>query len=245
MSKPIVVIPARYRSTRYPGKPLVEISGRKMILRVADIAAEAVGVDSVIVATEDDRIREACEDAGYRVVMTSAAALTGTDRIAEVAESVDAEFFVNVQGDEPMLDHADIVRVIEAKRENPDAVINAYCRIGSHEDPASRNLPKVVFNESESLLYMSRSLVPGSKESRELGYHKQVCIYAFNHQELRRFSAFGRKSALESVEDIEILRFLEVGIPVKMIKVPGGSLAVDEPEDVSRVEVALARRHGH
>jgi len=237
----LVVIPARYASSRYPGKPLVPILGTPMVIRVARIAAAAVGVDSVVVATEDARIAEVVAAAGFRAVMTSDRCLTGTDRLAEVAEQVDAAVYVNVQGDEPILDPASIQAVIEQKRLHPTCVINAMAPIASSEDPGSVNIPKVVANEDGLMLYMSRNAVPGFKDPllAPVQYWKQVCIYAFTRGELRAFSAFGRKSVIENSEDIEILRFLELGIQVRMLEVAGGSLAVDVPDDVARVEQAL------
>lgn len=240
----VVFIPARFASSRYPGKPLVPILGVPMVVRVARISAAAVGADNTYVVTDDDRIRATAGDHGFRVLMTSSSALTGTDRLAEAAELVDADMYVNVQGDEPMLDPRSIRTVIEEKQRTPDAVVNAMAPLEASEDPASVNIPKVVANESGKLLYMSRSAVPGFKDAKNAPevYWKQVCIYAFTRQELRAFAGLGRKSAVERSEDIEILRFLDLGVEVRMVKVESGSLAVDVPEDVDRVEQAMRKR---
>jgi len=237
----VVFIPARYASSRFPGKPLVPLLGVPMIVRVARVCAAAVGQPNTYVVTDDARIREVAEASGFQVVMTSSAALTGTDRLAEAAERVEADIYVNVQGDEPMLDPGSIHAVIREKEQTPGRVVNAMAPLAAGEDPGNVNIPKVVANESGRLLYMSRSAVPGFKDPRcaPATYWKQVCIYGFTRDELRRFAALGRKSAVESHEDIEILRFLDLGVDVQMIEVAGGSLAVDIPEDVEKVERAL------
>lgn len=242
--KVIVVIPARYKSSRFPGKPLVPLNGKAMVLWVAELAARAVGQTNVYIATEDDRIRVEVESAGFHVVMTSDQALTGTDRVAEVAELVDADIYINLQGDEPLVEPASIEAVLDEKKRFPNDVINAYCPIGPDEDPSSINIPKVIFNESFKMVYMSRSLIPGYKDSKcePSKYFKQVCIYAFTKDELLSFRAFGRKGVLEAPEDIEILRFLELERTVRMIEVAAGSLAIDVPSDVPPVEAALAKR---
>jgi len=240
--KTIVVIPARYKSSRYPGKPLAPLLGKPMILWVAELSAKAVGADRVYVATDDERIAEVVRNAGFQVTMTSEQALTGTDRLAEVAEKVDADIYVNVQGDEPLVSPQDILSAIEQKKSYPDQVINGYCALSKDEDPHSVNIPKVLFTEKQQMIYMSRQAIPGAKDSRyaPTEYYKQVCIYAFSRQELIDYGRFGRKSIVEQSEDIEILRFLEWGQGIRMFETQSGSLAVDVPEDVEKVEAVLS-----
>lgn len=237
----VVIIPARYGSSRYPGKPLVPLLGKPMILWVAELSARAVGADNVYVATEDERIATAVEDAGFRAVMTTDDVLTGTDRLAQASEKIEADIYLNVQGDEPLVDPEDILKVRDAKLVHMDDVINGFSWISEQEDPHSLNIPKVITNECNELVYMSRVALPGFKDAKHepKRYKKQVCIYAFTHNELATFHAFGRKSALEQCEDIEILRFLELGKTIRMVETQPGSLAVDIPEDVVDVEVAL------
>jgi 3-deoxy-manno-octulosonate cytidylyltransferase (CMP-KDO synthetase) len=239
--KTIVVIPARYKSSRFPGKPLVPLLGKPMILWVAELSAKAVGSDSVYVATDDERIAKVVRDAGFQVTMTSDMALTGTDRLAEVAEKVDADIYINVQGDEPLVSPQDILNAIEEKKVHPNQVINGYCALAENEDPNSVNIPKVIFTEQQQMIYMSRQAIPGTKDVKcaPTEYYKQVCIYAFSRQELLDYGKFGRKSIIEQSEDIEILRFLEWNQGIKMFKTQSGSLAIDVPEDVAKVETAL------
>lgn len=239
--KVLGVIPARYKSTRFPGKPLTEISGRPMVVRVAERAALVFGRESTIVATDDNRIYEAAVEYGFRSVMTSPSAPTGTDRLAEVAQDISADIYVNIQGDEPLVDPADIKLVVAEKLKHPDFVINAMVRLRADEDPADLTIPKVVFNKNRELIYMSRMAVPGSKNPDEkvADYWKQVCIYAFTAMELKAFAGMGGKCRLEEYEDIEILRFLDLGIRVKMVETSGVTIAVDLPAHVAKVEQFL------
>jgi 3-deoxy-manno-octulosonate cytidylyltransferase (CMP-KDO synthetase) len=242
--KTVIIIPARYKSTRFPGKPLTPILGKPMILWVAELCVEVLPAEFVYIATEDFQIKEIVEKAGFNVVMTSNKCLTGTDRIAEAANQIEADIYVNVQGDEPLLNPTDILSIIEEKKKYPNEVINGYCKISDNEEPESVNIPKVIFNEDQQMVYMSRSLVPGTK-TKDLvppHYYKQVCIYAFNKQELIDYAEFGRKGTLEFYEDIEILRFLDIGENIRVVETKSVSLAVDVPEDVLRVEEEILRR---
>lgn len=237
----VVLIPARYSSSRYPGKPLVELLGKPMILWVAKLASKAVPLTDVYVATDDEQIAKVVREAGFGVVMTSSSCLTGTDRLAEAAKQVEADIYINVQGDEPLAASEDIVRIAEYKKANMDVVVNGFSFVGEQEDVDSVNIPKVITNEKNKLVYMSRAALPAFKDvvNTPERYKKQVCIYAFTAQELAAFANFGRKSELEHSEDIEILRFLELGIDIHMVETAPGSLAVDAPEDVEKVEAAM------
>lgn len=232
-----VVIPARYESTRFPGKPLVKIKDKEMVLWVADQSSQAVGIENVYIATDSNRIRDVVQRAGYKTVMTSSKCLTGTDRVAEAAKNIDAEIIINVQGDEPLVSPFDILSVLEEKINYPNAVINAFSFIRSEMELLSENTPKVVMTEANKLLYMSRSVIPGSKSYtwKKDYFRKQVCIYAFNQDELHLFESYGGKTQIEECEDIEILRFLDLGIQIKMIEAKHTSIAVDSPSDVERV----------
>lgn len=237
----VVIIPARYASSRYPGKPLVPLLGKPLVLWVAELSARAVTQDNVYIATEDERIFNTVVEAGFKAVMTTDKALTGTDRLAQAAEQIDADIYINVQGDEPLVDPEDILKVRDAKIANMDSVINGFSWVGANEDPHNVNIPKVITTESNQLVYMSRVALPGYKDTKEAPtrYKKQVCIYAFTKKELQDFHKFGRKSELEKSEDIEILRFLELGKPIYLVETRPGSLAVDVPDDVAKVEGAL------
>jgi len=158
--KVVIIIPARYKSTRFPGKPLTPILGKPMILWVAEICAQALPMEFVYVATDDLKIKKVVEEAGFNVLMTSEKALTGTDRIADAANQIDADIYINVQGDEPLLDPNDILSILEVKKKYPNEVINGYSKIDENENPENLNIPKVVFNENNQMIYMSRQLIP-------------------------------------------------------------------------------------
>lgn len=242
--KTVIIIPARYKSTRFPGKPLTPILGKPMIVRVAELCSEALPAEFVYIATDDLQIKKVVEKAGFNVVMTSDKCLTGTDRISEAATQIEADIYINVQGDEPLLNPADILAIIETKKMYPNEVINGYSKIGDNEDPESVNIPKVIFNENQQMVYISRNLLPGSKTKEFVlpNYYKQVCIYAFSKKELIDYAEFGRKGTLEYYEDIEILRFLDIGINIRVVETKSVSLAVDVPEDVIRIEEEMLRR---
>lgn len=235
-----IVIPARFKSTRFPGKPLKEIGGKPMIQLVWERCAEAVPAKDVFVATDDDRIREACEGFGASVIMTSETCLTGTDRVAEAAARLDHRFVVNVQGDEPMIDAGDILAVAEAFRKSDGAVVNAMTAIVDEDEYWSRNVPKVVTDPNGRLLYMSRAAIPANKGGTFERAWKQVCIYAFSREHLERFSSVTQKGRIEQIEDIEILRFVEMGIDVSIVELDSASMAVDTPEDLEKVIRAIS-----
>ena len=239
--KVVIVIPARYNSSRLPGKPLIKLLGKPMINWVAELSAKVVGKENVYIATEDSRIYNSISQKGFKGVMTSKDCLTGTDRLSEVAESVNADIYINIQGDEPLVNPKDVLKVIEAKKLYPDEIINGYTVIEKNEDPENLNIPKVIFTKDKRLVYISRKALPGFKDPKNqpLIYYKQVCIYAFNREELMLFGRSGAKSVLENSEDIEILRFLDLKKTIHVVKTKSGSLAVDTPKDVEKVEKIL------
>jgi 3-deoxy-manno-octulosonate cytidylyltransferase (CMP-KDO synthetase) len=243
--KSVVVIPARYKSNRFPGKPLVHLLNKPMILWVAELSAQAVGKENVYIATDDNRISKVVIAAGFNAIMTSDQCLTGTDRLAEAANKIPADVYINVQGDEPLVNPKDIVNIIKAKETHYDEIINGYCPISDDEDPNNVNIPKVIFTEDNGLVYMSRQAIPGFKDNSQAPgqYYKQVCIYAFTENELKSYTDYGRKSILEASEDIEIIRFLEWGKKIRMVETSPGSLAVDVQEDVAKVEQGLRNLH--
>ena len=235
--KTSIIIPARYGSSRYSGKPLVKILGREMILRVADICKKVVKKKNLFIATDDRRISKKVSENGYNFVMTSKKCLTGTDRVAEASKKIKSDIYINVQGDEPTINPKDIRKIINAKIKFPNHVICGYDKIHKFQNPFNVNLPKVVINEKSELVYISRLAIPGSKKKiLKKNYLKQVCIYAFNKNELNKFYSRNKKGELEKIEDIEILRFFEDNIKIKMIKLNSDSVAVDEKSDVKKAE---------
>ena len=237
--KVAVVIPARYKSSRFPGKPLAKIKGKEMVIWVAEIAKKAVGIENVYIATENEEIVDVVKGYGYKVVLTSDTCLTGTDRVAEAALEIDADIIVNVQGDEPLLNPEDIKRVINTKLKYPDHIINCEAYLNSHEDVTDKKIPKVITNLKNELIYSSRNPIPGTKTGNGKRPKKQICIYAFNREHLKAFTDQTFKTPLEAEEDIEINRFVELGYKVKMVEVDGSTIAVDYPQDIHTVESLL------
>ena len=242
--KTVIIIPARYKSSRFPGKPLVKLLGKPMIQRVGEICSKAVGKKNVYIATDDIRIFNSVSNKGFKPIMTSKFCLTGTDRLAEVAKKLNADIYINVQGDEPLLDHKDITKIINIKKKFPNDIINGYTKIDKKENPDNINIPKVVFTKEKKLVYISRQAIPGFKELKNKPkiYYKQVCIYAYNREELLAYGNYRQKSKLENYEDIEILRFLELKKTIRLVSTNSNSLAVDEPSDVKKVEAALKKK---
>ncbi|MFT6834734.1 MAG: 3-deoxy-manno-octulosonate cytidylyltransferase (CMP-KDO synthetase) [Francisellaceae bacterium] len=230
-----VVIPARYQSSRFPGKPLADILGKSMIQHVWERCCLAVDTNLVYIATDSDKIRDVAEDFGAQVIMTGSTCLTGTDRLAQANKQLNCDFIINVQGDEPLINPEDIKTVIYEYEKAPNTIINAMCRLKDEQEFRSFTVPKVVVSKSGSLLYMSRSPIPITKTDQFKFGYKQVCIYAFSKEHLEFFASHKKKTAVEVVEDIEILRFLENDIPVKMIEVESSSIAVDVPGDIKKV----------
>lgn len=235
-----VIIPARWASSRFPGKALTEIDGRPMILHTLEAVA-SVAKDP-IVATDDERISRVVEAAGFRAIMTGDE-LTGTDRVAAAALQLKpldkADIFVNVQGDEPLTDPEALIALVQAKRAMPGSVINAMCRLD--EDPKDPSVVKAAIAPNGRLLYASRAAIPATKTGSAVRW-RQMGLYAFNRHDLERFRGAGARGEVEAAEDVEILRFLEMGLPVQMIEVNAGGPAVDLPEHVALVEAALAER---
>lgn len=243
-NKACVIIPARFQSSRFPGKPLVNLLNKPMIIWVAEIAASAVGVNHVYIATDDKRIADACTDNGYNTIYTSSSCLTGTDRVAEASKHLNYDIYINLQGDEPMINPKDILKCINFKSIHMNSIVNGFSIITDLSESHSLNVPKVVLNESNKLIYISRSLVPGCKSplSQSIIHRKQVCIYGYTSYELDLFSSYGRKSDLEKQEDIEIIRFFEFNSNILMFECLNSTLAVDVPEDVNKVEKSLSLR---
>ena len=240
--KTLIVIPARFKSSRFPGKPLAKIKNKEMIIWVAQICKNIIGNSNIIIATDHLRIKKVVNNYGFKAIMTSKNCSTGTDRVAEVSKKIKADIYINVQGDEPTIKAKDIKKIISAKIKFPNHVICGYTNLSQNEKPTDTNIPKVLINSNKDLIYMSRLPLPGKKNSKKntkIKYFKQVCIYAFNKDELKKFKNFKKKSVIEIAEDIEILRFFEINKKIKMIKTTNNSIAVDQKKDIKKVEKYL------
>lgn len=237
--KSIIVIPARMQSSRLPGKPLIDINGKTLLQRTYNQCAKAFPKERIYIATDNIQIENHCKAENMQVVMTSKNCLTGTDRVAEVAEQIEADYYINVQGDEPLMNPQDILDTEVAIQKYKGEVINGYAKVNDEYLFTSLSIPKLVFRPDGRLLYMSRSPIPGNKTGDFETSWRQICVYAYPKSALRDFVAHGKKTPLESMEDLEILRFLELGYEVRMIPLSSDSIAVDVPEDVERVKLKL------
>jgi 3-deoxy-manno-octulosonate cytidylyltransferase (CMP-KDO synthetase) len=244
MSSPnvIVVIPARYGSSRLPGKPLISLAGKSMIQRVYERAKLAQRVNRVIVATDDDRIVKAVQDFGGEARMTRPEHRTGTERVAEVAAHEAGDIFVNVQGDEPLLDPVAVDTAVGALLEEPQVTIATVATpIKVPADIMDPNVCKVVLDFDENALYFSRAPIPwvrdtaGHVQARHL---KHLGLYVFRREALLEYPTLPQ-GELERIEQLEQLRWLENGWKIRVAEVEHDAVSVDVPHDVARVEKLL------
>jgi 3-deoxy-manno-octulosonate cytidylyltransferase (CMP-KDO synthetase) len=241
----LIVIPARYGSTRFPGKPLVRIAGISLIQRVYERAAKSRRATAVYVATDDDRIFGHVLEFGGRVIRPEGDYQSGTDRIAaalpivEELESKTFEYVVNVQGDEPMIDIASVDALFDSLSESGAEMATLACPLESDEEFHNRDVVKVVTSNDGDALYFSRAPIPYG--GRELA-RRHVGLYGYRKDALKRFSTLPQ-SPLELAESLEQLRALQNGFRIRVSHTLKPHLGVDRPEDVERVEHELARLH--
>jgi 3-deoxy-manno-octulosonate cytidylyltransferase (CMP-KDO synthetase) len=242
--KVVVVIPARYGSTRLPGKPLVSLNGQPMIQRVYARAKSARRVDRVIVATDDDRIVKAVTSFGGEARMTRADHRTGTERVAEVAAHVEGDVFVNVQGDEPLLDPVAVDTAVAALLEDPGAAVATVATpIKVPGDIMDPNVVKVVLDFDDNALYFSRAPIPWVRDTGntiQVRHLKHLGLYVFQREALLEYPTLPQ-GELERIEQLEQLRWMENGTKIRVAEVEHDAISVDVPEDVARVEKLLQR----
>jgi len=252
--KIIAVIPARWASSRFPGKPLAIIRGKPMIQWVVEQADKARSVSEVIVATDDNRIAQAVQDFGGSAVMTSSDHLSGTDRVAEVAASRDCEIVVNIQGDEPMTPPENIDLIVAPLLGDETLKVSTLMmRIDSVEDLANPDICKVVVDHRGNALYFSRAPVPFDRDGwtkdlkegesvwpgdMDVKAYKHIGLYAYRKSFLMEFPRL-RVSQLESIEKLEQLRILENGISIRVVETTKDSIGVDREEDLAAVKKVL------
>ncbi len=241
--KVIGVIPARYASSRFPGKPLVDIQGKSMIARVYQRCQAAASLDRVIVATDDERIYDHVKSFGGEVQMTSDLHRSGTDRCAEVANSIpDARLVVNIQGDEPFIDPGQIDQLVQLFAQNEQIDIATLAKkIDSHEALVDPNIVKVVFDKNEQALYFSRSTIPFVRNLAvgqwllHHDFYKHIGIYAFKKEVLLACADLvpGR---LEQIESLEQLRWLEAGYSIQIGLTTLETVGIDTPDDLRKFQ---------
>lgn len=233
----IAVIPARLASTRLPRKMLLEIAGRPLIGRVYEAVRSSPLLADVIIATDSDEILRVCRERGWNAEMTSANHHSGTERVHEIATRREAEIYVNVQGDEPMIRSEHIASLLEVMR-NPAAQIGTLKTPAAREDVDNPNAVKVVTDATGRALYFSRATIPFDRDGIRPRYCKHLGIYAYRRDALERFVKLP-ESSLEMTERLEQLRFLENGIPIYVAETPFDSVGVDTEDDLKRVIAAF------
>lgn len=238
MARALGIIPARYASTRFPGKVLASLSGKPILQHVYERAARAERLDAVWIATDDERIAEASGRFGARAVMTRSDHATGSDRVAEVAslpEARDTEIVVNIQGDQPLLEPEALDGLVGALVSDPAlGMATLYEPIASERDLRDPNVVKVVADRSMNALYFSRSPIPHASDDR-IAHWKHVGVYAFRKSFLFEFGRMER-GPLEKAESLEQLRVLEAGLPIRLVPSAGSSVSVETPADLERIQ---------
>jgi 3-deoxy-manno-octulosonate cytidylyltransferase (CMP-KDO synthetase) len=243
MKKTLIgIIPARYASTRFPGKPLIEIAGKTMIQRVYEQAIKSRALSMVIVATDDIRIEEAVKAFGGEVCLTSAEHPSGTDRCAEVVEKLGlrCDAVINIQGDEPFIDPQQITLVAQCFDDNRTQLATLIKKIGQPEVLFNANSPKVIIDRDGFAIYFSRHPIPyirGSEERNWLGLHtfyQHIGIYGYRREVLREITRL-QPSSLEKAESLEQLRWIENGFRIKTAVTTIDTLAIDTPDDLKRI----------
>jgi 3-deoxy-manno-octulosonate cytidylyltransferase (CMP-KDO synthetase) len=241
----LIVIPARYASVRFPGKPLADIRGKPMIQHVFEGSRRAQHASRVVVATEDERIKVAVEAAGGEAILTRADHRTGTDRVAEVAAHLPADIYINVQGDEPLIDADTIDAVAAAMLEDGSVQLATPCSaITQKNDIMDPNIVKVVRDFDENALYFSRAPIPWVRDTgaRVAASHwKHIGLYGYRRDTLLEFPTLP-PGELERIEQLEQLRWLENGFHMQVVETEYDPVSVDVPADVEKVEKILRER---
>lgn len=239
--KPVAVIPARYASTRLPAKPLALVAGKPLVQHVWERCVHSGAFAEVLVATDDERIAEAVRAFGGTAVMTSPHAKSGTDRIAEIARArPEVPYFVNVQGDEPLV-HPEMLQALGGVFEDPEVEVATLVRPLEEGERQNPNVVKVVLSRNGRALYFSRADIPFERDPGQGFPHRfaHVGLYAYTREALLRLAQLA-PSPLEDTERLEQLRALECGIAIRCLTTLHRTLGVDAPEDIPKVEAALA-----
>jgi len=235
------IIPARYASTRFPGKPLVDIAGKSMIQRVYEQAKKCAQLSEVIVATDDDRIFEHVQAFGGKAIMTSSAHQSGTDRCAEVAEKyTEYDVIINIQGDEPYIDPEQIGKLISCFNESATQIATLIKKISTEQELLNTNSPKVIINKNSEAIYFSRSPLPHIRGQepqnwlQHFTYFKHIGIYGYRADILKQITKLP-VSPLEKAESLEQLRWIENGYKIKVAETEIETIAIDTPEDLKKL----------
>jgi 3-deoxy-manno-octulosonate cytidylyltransferase (CMP-KDO synthetase) len=234
-----IVIPARYGSTRLPGKPLADILGKPMVQHVYERACQVPGVHAVLVATDDARVAAAVREFGGECVMTSPDHPSGTDRLAEVMDKVDADIYINLQGDEPLVRPEDIAKLSAGMLQDASVQVGTLCHAIDADEAINPNTVKVVLAANGDALYFSRSPIPYPRDEDVATYLKHVGVYAYRREVLAVYAGLPQPM-VEQAEKLEQLRLLTAGIRIRAFEVAPTGPGVDTPECLARVRALMA-----
>ena len=232
--KIIGIIPARYKSTRFEGKPLADICGKPMVWWTYQQAKKVLELDEVYVATDSEKIKNVCDEFNMKVIMTSDKNETPTDRIYEVSNKIESYYYISINGDEPLIEPDTIRAIIPKNKIDSIYVANIITEISDPVEVVDFTNLKVVTNDEGKGIYISRSPVPYPKGTMDFKYKKHVGVYAFNKASLD-FYHNTKRGNLEKVEDIDLLRYIENNIQIDFINIKCKTLSVDTPKDLNRV----------
>jgi len=238
--KLVIVIPARYGSSRLPGKPLVEILGKPMVQLVYELALQVPEAHAVLVATEDQRVMDSVHAFGGHCVMTSRHHPSGTDRLIEIMDLVEADVYINLQCDEPLVRPEDISLLAAGLREDDSVQVGTLCCSLPHAEATNPNIVKVVLTAEGNALYFSRALIPYPRDEVPACYLKHVGIYAYRREVLKAYAGLSRPM-IERTEKLEQLRLLVAGFRIRVFQIPPVGPGVDTPECLEHVRVLMAK----
>ncbi|MBL1281134.1 MAG: 3-deoxy-manno-octulosonate cytidylyltransferase [Fluviicola sp.] len=241
--KIIGIIPARFESSRFPGKPLIDLKGKSMIQRVYEGASKSTLISEVIVATDDQRIFKEVQSFGGQVMMTDANHSTGTDRCGEVAKNTEADVVINIQGDEPLIDFHQLDELVAVFEDETVQIATLAKKGVSHEELHNPNRIKVVLNKQNDALYFSRSAVPNSANAKEevigkFDFLRHIGVYAYRKETLLELVKLP-KTQLEQIESLEQLRWMYNEYKIRVVETEIETPNIDVPEDVEKVLALL------
>ena len=234
MNNYVITIPCRLKSKRFPEKLIKKFKGKEIFVHTYERCTKVCSRKKIFILTDSKKIIKICKKHNMNYILTKKKILTGSDRIASVKNKLRSKVYINVQGDEPIINPKDILKIINLSKKNSKIVLNGYTQISPKEAEIA-SLPKVIIDKNNYLVYMSRSLIPANfKNNKDKKYFKQVCIYAYPRTILRFFN--NKKTPIEKSEDIEILRLVENSVKVKMIKLSSESFSIDVINDFKKLK---------
>lgn len=241
MMKVVAIVPARYNSSRFMGKPLVDILGKSMIVRVCEQIKKTKKIKDIYVATDDERIFDECKKNDINVIMTGDCS-TSTERLYQVSLSIDADYYVCINGDEPLISPDIIDEIVPVKKTKEEFFVsNLITKINVPSEVVDFTNIKVVKDNYNNALFYSRSPIPYPKSSLDYDFYKHLGVLCYNKNALE-FFAKTQKGELEKIEDVNELRFLENNIKIKLVPVETETLSVDTPKDLDKVIEILKER---